>query len=122
MFDASAPLTSLHRDVLSTVCEISFAHNSLLYVALNKVDLVEPKSQLFDYSDAISEVIWKKKIEMLRKVVFSSSANLDAEPYAGSAAVGERRALHDFCASEGRNRRCSGLAVQESEAWRVEIC
>lgn len=75
MFDASAPLTSLHRDVLSTVCEISFARNSLLYVALNKVDLVEPKSQLFDYSDAISELIWKKKIELLRKVVFSSSAN-----------------------------------------------
>ena len=94
MFDASAPLTSLHRDVLDTVCEISFAQNSLLYVALNKVDLVEPKTQLFDYSSAISELIWKKKIEMLRKVVFSSSAN-------------RRRRIRRWISSSGRTKSSS---------------
>ena len=68
MIDASQPLTIVHREVLKRLSSISFHNNSLLYIALNKVDLVEPKSQLLQYSNDISELIWKTKIELLKKV------------------------------------------------------
>ena len=40
MIDASKPLSLLNQEVLKRLCTVSFTHNSLLYVALNKVDLV----------------------------------------------------------------------------------
>lgn len=66
MIDASMPFTILNREVLKRLCEVSFTNNSLLYIALNKVDLVEPKSQLLQYSNKISELIWDTKISLLK--------------------------------------------------------
>ena len=68
MFDASVPLSLSSRVVLDKVCEISFHYGSLLYLALNKVDLVNPKERLLDYSSTLSEFIWKKKIALLQAV------------------------------------------------------
>ena len=67
MIDASSPLTVVNRTILKQLCSISFNNHSHLYIALNKVDLVNPKSRLLQYSNAISELIWKTKIQLLKR-------------------------------------------------------
>ena len=66
MIDASSPLTVVNRTILKQLCSISFNNHLHLYIALNKVDLVNPKSRLLQYSNAISELIWKTKIQLLK--------------------------------------------------------
>ena len=78
MIDASKPLSLLNQEVLKRLCTVSFTHNSLLYVALNKVDLVEPKIQLLQYSNKISELIWKTKISLLKS---TNSLSLDQKEW-----------------------------------------
>lgn len=68
VFDASKPLTSLHREMLHKLSEFSYYNNLLLYIDLNKVDLVNPKPKLLLYSDAITEVICDKKDELIATV------------------------------------------------------
>lgn len=78
MIDASKPLSLLNQEVLKRLCTVSFTHKSLLYVALNKVDLVEPKIKLLQYSDKISELIWKTKISLLKS---TDSLSLDQKEW-----------------------------------------
>lgn len=68
MIDASIPFNDTQRDVLKKACDISFLNGSYLYVALNKVDLVTPKDVLIQYANAVSEVIWKKKMDNIYHV------------------------------------------------------
>lgn len=68
VLDASKPLTTFHREMLYKLSEISFYHHSLFYIDLNKVDLVEPKPRLLVYSDAISEVIFDKREQLVSTV------------------------------------------------------
>ncbi|KAK8829627.1 hypothetical protein WA556_005544 [Blastocystis sp. ATCC 50177/Nand II] len=65
MIDASLPFNETQRGVLKKACDISFAQDSLLYIALNKVDLVTPKDLLIEYAISVSSVVWKKKIELV---------------------------------------------------------
>lgn len=67
MIDASSPLTVVNRTILKQLSRISFTNHSHLYIALNKVDLVNPKSRLLQYSNDISELIWKTKIQLLKE-------------------------------------------------------
>lgn len=69
VLDASKPLTTFHREMLYKLSEISFYHHSLFYIDLNKVDLVEPKPRLLVYSDAISEVIFDKREQLVSTVL-----------------------------------------------------
>ena len=64
MIDASLPFNETQRGVLKKACDISFAQDSLLYIALNKVDLVTPKDLLIEYANSVSSEVWKKKIEL----------------------------------------------------------
>ena len=61
--------------MLYRLSEVSFYNQSLLYIDLNKVDLVDPKPKLLLYSDAITEVICEKRENListveLQKLVF----------------------------------------------------
>lgn len=71
MIDASLPFNETQRGVLKKACDISFKQNSLLYIALNKVDLVTPKELLIEYANAVSSVVWKKKVELVYSVGIS---------------------------------------------------
>ena len=54
--------------MLYRLSDLSFYHDILLYIDLNKVDLVNPKPQLLLYSDAITEVIMEKREKLIATV------------------------------------------------------
>ena len=89
MIDASLPLTILNREVLKRLCDISFYNHSLLYIALNKVDLVSPKDKLLQYSNDISELVWKTKIALLQQVDLRGWSEVDGRVHNRSEAMGE---------------------------------
>lgn len=89
VFDASKPLTSIHREVLHKLSEFSYYNNLLLYIDLNKVDLVNPKPKLLLYSDAITEVICDKKDELITTVHTAHNCSLDTQSYKGTTGLGQ---------------------------------
>ena len=58
--------------MLYKLSEISFYNQSLLYIDLNKVDLVDPKPKLLLYSDVITEVICEKRENLIATVCFGN--------------------------------------------------
>ena len=54
--------------MLYRLSDLAFYQDILLYIDLNKVDLVNPKPQLLLYSDAITEVIMDKREKLIATV------------------------------------------------------
>lgn len=121
IIDASLPFNETQRGVLKKACDISFAQDSLLYIALNKVDLVTPKDLLIEYANSVSSVVWKKKIELVYSVGDGGgNSRIESECDAEAEGVGERGAVYDIGAAEGWRRRHSRCAGEQSEAGPLE--
>lgn len=95
MIDASSPLTVVNRTILKQLCSISFNNHSHLYIALNKVDLVNPEIA----SPSILQRDFGVDLEDE-----DPTAEEHGKADVGSAAMGERRALHDQRVAEGWHR------------------
>ena len=76
--------------MLYRLSDLSFYQDILLYIDLNKVDLVNPKPQLLLYSDAITEVIMDKREKLIATVRHRKMVNrIDTSTYQETTRMGK---------------------------------